>query len=94
MSAPVDWSKASGEIRIRFLLLSSRTLLNCAIESIPQKCIVTHGVAANRLDPLAGIWRAAIFNTARRVFGQVLFVAPPFLVAYGLMNWANERYES
>lgn len=41
---------------------------------------------------MAGAGHAAIFNTFRRFRHQVLYVAPPFLIAYAAMNWAVERY--
>jgi hypothetical protein len=57
----------------------------------PQKGIVSYSLSANRQRPLAGAFNAAIFNTWRRFRHQVLYVAPPFIIAYSLMNWANER---
>lgn len=56
-----------------------------------QKGIVTYGLAPNRQNPLAGAAHAAIFNTWRRFCGQVLYVVPPFVAAYYLMDWATER---
>ncbi|PSR83910.1 ubiquinol--cytochrome-c reductase chain [Coniella lustricola] len=56
-----------------------------------QKGIVTYGISPNRQNPLAGSAHAAVFNTWRRFKGQVLYVVPPFLVAYYIMNWATER---
>lgn len=56
-----------------------------------QKGIVTYGMSPNRQNPLAGTAHAAVFNTWRRFKGQVLYVVPPFLVAYYVMNWATER---
>jgi ubiquinol-cytochrome c reductase subunit 8 len=38
--------------------------------------------------------RNAVFNTARRVRGQILYVAPPFVVAYLLVSWMEEKYVS
>lgn len=49
-------------------------------------------MSANRQRPLAGTLNAAIFNSARRFSAQVLYVVPPFLVAYSLVHWAIERY--
>ncbi|KAL2220750.1 ubiquinol-cytochrome C reductase complex subunit UcrQ [Thermoascus aurantiacus ATCC 26904] len=59
----------------------------------PQKGIVTYSLSANRQRPMAGALHAAIFNTWRRFRHQVLYVAPPFIVAYAAMNWAIERNE-
>lgn len=57
----------------------------------PQR-IATYSLSANRQRPLAGAFHSAIFNTFRRFRHQVLYVAPPFLIAYATMNWAVERY--
>ncbi|KAI9853514.1 MAG: hypothetical protein M1824_001122 [Vezdaea acicularis] len=59
--------------------------------SQPQKGVTTYSVSANRQRPLAGTMHAAIFNTWRRFRGQVLYIAPPLLIAYGAMQWAIEK---
>lgn len=59
-----------------------------------QKGIVTYTLSANRQRPFAGAFRAAIFNTWRRFSAQVLYVAPPFIVAYAAMDWAIKRFVS
>ena len=59
---------------------------------MPQKGIVTYGVAPNRQKPLAGAMHDAIFNTWRRFSSQVLYFAPPMIAGYYLMSWAIERY--
>ncbi|EAL90680.1 hypothetical protein LV164_005969 [Aspergillus fumigatus] len=64
-------------------------LLGCPT---PQR-IVTYSLSSNRQRPLAGAFHAAIFNTFRRFRSQVLYVVPPFVVAYAAMNWAIERNE-
>jgi hypothetical protein len=56
-----------------------------------QKGIVTYGLSANRQNPFAGAAHAAIFNTWRRASAQILYVVPPFVAAYYIMNWATER---
>lgn len=56
-----------------------------------QKGIVTYGLAPNRQNPFAGAAHAAIFNTWRRASAQILYVVPPFIAAYYIMNWAVER---
>lgn len=56
----------------------------------PQR-IATYSLSANRQRPFAGAFNAAIFNTFRRFRHQVLYVAPPFIIAYAAMNWAVER---
>ncbi|OJJ73565.1 hypothetical protein ASPBRDRAFT_41253 [Aspergillus brasiliensis CBS 101740] len=57
----------------------------------PQR-VTTYSMSPNRQRPLAGAGHAAIFNTFRRFRHQVLYVAPPFIAAYAIMNWAVERY--
>ena len=57
-----------------------------------QKGIITYGISSNRQNPFAGAIHDAIFNTWRRFSGQVLFVAPPFVAAYYIMDWAIHRY--
>lgn len=52
---------------------------------------MTYGMASNRQNPLAGAAHAAVFNTWRRFSAQVLYVVPPFIAAYYIMNWATER---
>ncbi|PGH13974.1 hypothetical protein AJ80_06114 [Polytolypa hystricis UAMH7299] len=59
----------------------------------PQKGVVTYALAANRQRPLAGAMHNAVFNTWRRFRAQALYVIPPFIIAYGIMNWATERNE-
>ncbi|CAN8105687.1 unnamed protein product [Discula destructiva] len=56
-----------------------------------QKGIVTYMMAPNRQNPLAGSAHAAVFNSWRRFSAQVLYVVPPFIAAYYIMNWASER---
>jgi len=60
--------------------------------SPPQKGITTYTLSANRQRPLAGTMHAAVFNSWRRFKGQVLYVAPPFVVAYLVMDWAVKEY--
>jgi len=55
------------------------------------KGLITYTMSANMQRPLAGALHNAIFNTWRRTMGQVLYVVPPFVVAYFLVDWANER---
>ncbi|PMD13840.1 UcrQ-domain-containing protein [Hyaloscypha hepaticicola] len=56
-----------------------------------QKNIAIYILSANRLRPLAGALHNAIFNTARRVRGQIFYVAPPFVFAYFLWSWMEEK---
>lgn len=60
-------------------------------ECIPQKGIITYGIAQNRLRPLAGTAQAAVFNTFRRTRNQIMYWGIPLLVAYEVMQWATER---
>ncbi|GIZ45747.1 hypothetical protein CKM354_000890000 [Cercospora kikuchii] len=59
--------------------------------SLHQKGIVTYAVSRNRLNPLAGAFKAAVFNTARRTRGQILYWGIPMLLAYSAMQWANQK---
>lgn len=59
--------------------------------SLPQKGIVTYGLAQNRQNPLAGTFNAAVFNTFRRTRHQILYWGLPLLIAYETMQWAIER---
>jgi ubiquinol-cytochrome c reductase subunit 8 len=61
------------------------------IGSQTQKGIAQYTLSANRQRPLAGALHAAIFNVWRRTRAQILYVAPPFVAAYLLMEWATER---
>ncbi|PYH99679.1 putative ubiquinol-cytochrome C reductase complex subunit UcrQ [Aspergillus ellipticus CBS 707.79] len=58
----------------------------------PQR-ITSYSMSPNRQRPLAGAGHAAVFNTFRRFRHQVLYVAPPFIAAYAIMNWATEKNE-
>jgi hypothetical protein len=66
--------------------------MRCPTGSQPQKGIVHYGLSANRQRPLAGTLNAAIFNTWRRFSHQVLYFAPPLVIAYYSMQWAIERF--
>ncbi|GAM42869.1 ubiquinol-cytochrome c reductase complex subunit [Talaromyces pinophilus] len=59
----------------------------------PQRGIAAYTISPNRQNPLAGTFHAAIFNTFRRFRHQVLYFAPPFIIAYAAMNWAVEKNE-
>ncbi|OJJ49960.1 hypothetical protein ASPZODRAFT_109904 [Penicilliopsis zonata CBS 506.65] len=58
----------------------------------PQR-IATYSLSPNRQRPLAGTLNAAIFNSFRRFRHQVLYVVPPFVAAYAIMNWGIEKNE-
>lgn len=49
-------------------------------------------MSANRQRPFVGFFTTRTWNTVRRARNQVLYVVPPFVVAYSLMEWAIERY--
>ena len=71
---------------------SSRLTRIAQITGSPtQKGIITYSLSANRQNPLAGAGHAAIFNTWRRFRSQVLYWAPPMIIAYCAMEWAVER---
>ncbi|TVY48491.1 Cytochrome b-c1 complex subunit [Lachnellula occidentalis] len=54
---------------------------------------MSFALSANRQRPLAGTLNAAIFNVWRRFSHQVLYVAPPMIIAYVAMGWAIEHNE-
>jgi ubiquinol-cytochrome c reductase subunit 8 len=56
------------------------------------KGTVTYSLSSNRLNPMAGCLKKGIPNIVRRAKSQVLYVVPPFVVAYYTMQWAIERY--
>ncbi|KAF3932026.1 hypothetical protein ABW20_dc0104069 [Dactylellina cionopaga] len=56
-----------------------------------QRGIISYTLASNRQKPTAGALRGAIFNGWRRFRGQVLYVAPPFIAGYLLLDWAEKR---
>ncbi|KAK6332665.1 hypothetical protein TWF730_004325 [Orbilia blumenaviensis] len=58
-----------------------------------QRGIIQYTLAANRQRATAGAVHGAIFNGWRRFRGQVLYVVPPFVAIYYLMEWANHRNE-
>ncbi|KAF2794206.1 UcrQ-domain-containing protein [Melanomma pulvis-pyrius CBS 109.77] len=57
------------------------------------KGTITYSMSSNRLNPFAGFLKKGIPNTVRRGRNQVLYVVPPFIVAYYTMKWAIERNE-
>jgi len=63
-----------------------------ALGSQTQKGVASYALSANRQRPLAGTAHAAIFNVWRRFSAQVLYFAPPLIIAYSAMQWAIERY--
>ncbi|PQE21022.1 ubiquinol-cytochrome C reductase complex subunit protein [Rutstroemia sp. NJR-2017a WRK4] len=82
-----------GKYNKRTVDLSETGLILVSAGSPPQKGIASYAISGNRQRPLAGVLNAAIFNTWRRFRHQILYVAPPFVVAYLTMEWAIERNE-
>jgi UcrQ family len=72
--------------------METYTCLFFFLVSRPEKGITTYTLSPNRQRLFPNFWHTAIFNTFRRFRHQVLYVAPPFIVAYSLMNWATEEY--
>ncbi|OZJ03472.1 hypothetical protein BZG36_02746 [Bifiguratus adelaidae] len=58
-----------------------------------QKGITTYTLSPFEQRPFAGLLYNAVFNTARRVTGQIAYVGPALLVLYGTLTWANKRHE-
>jgi len=59
--------------------------------SAKQKGITTYLLSPNRQKPFAGAAHNAVFNTWRRFKGSVLYWAPPFVLLYFALDWANKR---
>ncbi|KAI5793163.1 cytochrome b-c1 complex subunit 8 [Geopyxis carbonaria] len=59
--------------------------------SLPQKGVTDYALSANRQKPLAGAAHNAVFNTWRRFRGSALYVIPPFVAYYFIMDWAEKR---
>ena len=59
----------------------------------PGKGTVTYALSANRQRPFVGFFTTRTWNSVRRVRNQILYVVPPFVAAYSLMQWAIERNE-
>ncbi|KAF2020472.1 UcrQ-domain-containing protein [Aaosphaeria arxii CBS 175.79] len=59
----------------------------------PSKGIYQYALSANRQRPFAGAFTKGFWNTIRRSRNQVLYVVPPFILAYSAMQWAIERNE-
>lgn len=55
----------------------------------PHKYTVRYGLAPNAQNPFKGMVYNGIFNTARRVKGQILFVLLPVGTYYYIWNWAD-----
>lgn len=81
-----------GEItKIRESTVITSANANPNIDDVKQKGITSYALSSNRQRPLAGTLNAAIFNSARRFSAQVLYVAPPLILAYSAIQWAIER---
>ena len=52
---------------------------------------MTFGLAGNRQNPFSGAAHDAIFNTWRRTSAQILYIVPPMLAGYYIMDWATKR---
>ncbi len=55
--------------------------------------IIQYAMSANRQRPFVGFFTKGVWNTVRRAKNQILYVVPPFIVAYSVMHWAIERNE-
>jgi ubiquinol-cytochrome c reductase subunit 8 len=52
---------------------------------------VTYALSPNRQRPMATFIAKGFWNVMRRSRNQVLYTIPPFIAAYGLMQWAIEK---
>lgn len=59
--------------------------------SLPQKGITQYAVSPYEQRAFAGAAHNAIFNSARRVSGQIAYVATPFLIVYWVYNWGKAK---
>jgi len=82
-----NWALTTSETFTIRLATNTMDFAGCPT---PQR-IATYTLSSNRQRPFAGAFHAAVFNTFRRFRSQVLYVAPPFIIAYAAMNWATER---
>ena len=57
-----------------------------------QKGVTTYALSSNRQNPMAGTAYNAVFNSWRRFKGSALYVIPPFVAYYLMMDWAEKRY--
>ena len=48
-------------------------------------------MSPNRQNPMAGVVTKGWWNMMRRTRNQILYIVPPFVVAYYTMHWAIER---
>ncbi|CAO3660119.1 unnamed protein product [Umbelopsis ramanniana] len=58
-----------------------------------QKGITTYSLSPFEQKPFAGVSRAMIFNTSRRVSAQIPYIGVAFGIGYGIYTWANARHE-
>jgi hypothetical protein len=87
------WLSIISPTAIRIILIQL-ILTSCVFTLVAraEKGVATYTLSPNRQRLFPNFWHTAIFNTFRRFRHQVLYVAPPFIVAYSLMDWAVERY--
>lgn len=83
------WATTRG--RLRLFEKNESGSVNPGLGGQKQRGIITYGLSPNRQNPFAGAANDAIFNTFRRFRSQVLYIAPPFIAAYYIMEWATER---
>jgi ubiquinol-cytochrome c reductase subunit 8 len=57
----------------------------------PGKGTTQYSLSPNRQRPFAGFLTKGVWNSYRRVKNQFFYVVPPFVVAYGIMQWATKR---
>ncbi|KAF2432413.1 UcrQ-domain-containing protein [Tothia fuscella] len=62
-----------------------------SLGSPAQKGVTSYALSPNRQKPLANAPHAAVFNTFRRTRQQILYWAPPLIIAYYTMQWATHK---
>ncbi|KAF1834796.1 UcrQ-domain-containing protein [Decorospora gaudefroyi] len=59
----------------------------------PGKGIITYSLSPNRQRPMATFINKGFWNVVRRSRAQILYFAPPMIIAYSTMQWAIEKNE-
>nr|WNS47929.1 CapN [Capnodium sp. TTI-000886] len=59
-----------------------------------QEGVAIYTLSPNRTRPSLHFYsKGSIYNVIRRTRHQFLYVVPPFLVGYLVMDWANKKNE-
>jgi ubiquinol-cytochrome c reductase subunit 8 len=58
-----------------------------------QKGLITYQLSSYQQRPFAGVLKHGVFNTFRRVSGQVPYILPAVLVFYYTYTWGNQQHK-